>query len=88
MRRLLMRVFSNSFGHGCTLGRSWAIEEAQEQVDRNTPVSRTPTIVLEVHPLIIYTFCKSFLCKHAYIEVSANNISLETFTFSRKSFKN
>jgi hypothetical protein len=38
-----MRVFSNSFGRGCTLGRSWAIEEAQEQVDRDTPVSKTPT---------------------------------------------
>jgi hypothetical protein len=36
MRRLLMRVFSNSFGHRCTLGRSWAIEEAQEQVDWDT----------------------------------------------------
>jgi hypothetical protein len=44
MRRLLTRVFSNSFGHRCTLGRSWAIEEAQEQVDRDTPVSRTPTV--------------------------------------------
>jgi hypothetical protein len=38
-----MRVFSNSFGCGCTLGRSWAIEGAQEQVDRDTPVSITPT---------------------------------------------
>jgi hypothetical protein len=43
MRRLLMRVFSNSFGRGCTLGQSWAVEAAQEQVDRDTPVSRTPT---------------------------------------------
>jgi hypothetical protein len=43
MRHLLMRVFSNSFGHRCTLGRSWAVEEAQEQVDRDTLVSRTPT---------------------------------------------
>jgi hypothetical protein len=25
------------------LGRSWAVEGAQEQVDRDTPVSRTPT---------------------------------------------
>jgi hypothetical protein len=39
-----MRVFSNSFSRGCTLGRSWAVEEAQEQVNRNTPVSRTPTV--------------------------------------------
>jgi hypothetical protein len=38
-----MRVFSNSFSRGCTLGRSWAVEEAQEQVDRDTPVSRTLT---------------------------------------------
>jgi hypothetical protein len=44
MRRLLMRVFSNSFGHHCTPGQSWAIEEAQEQVDRDTSVSRTPTV--------------------------------------------
>jgi hypothetical protein len=39
-----MRVFSNSFGHRCTLGQSWAVEEAQEQVDRDTLVSRTPTV--------------------------------------------
>jgi hypothetical protein len=26
------------------LGRSWAIEVAQEQVDQDTPVSRTPTV--------------------------------------------
>jgi hypothetical protein len=26
------------------LGRSWAVEGAQEQVDRDTPVSRTPTV--------------------------------------------
>jgi hypothetical protein len=25
------------------LGRSWAVEGAQEQVDQDTPVSRTPT---------------------------------------------
>jgi hypothetical protein len=25
------------------LGRSWAVEVAQEQVDRDTPVSSTPT---------------------------------------------
>jgi hypothetical protein len=25
------------------LGRSWAVEGAQEQVDRDAPVSRTPT---------------------------------------------
>jgi hypothetical protein len=37
-----MRVFSNSFGHRCTLDRSWAVEEAQEQVDWDTPVSKTP----------------------------------------------
>jgi hypothetical protein len=29
---------------GLPLGRSWAVEEAQEQVDRDTPVSRTPTV--------------------------------------------
>jgi hypothetical protein len=28
---------------GLPLGRSWAIEGAQEQVDRDTAVSRTPT---------------------------------------------
>jgi hypothetical protein len=28
------------------LGRSWAVEGAQEQVDRDTPVSRTPTHVV------------------------------------------
>jgi hypothetical protein len=39
-----MRVFSNSFGCGRTLGRSWAVEGAQEQVDWDTPVSRTPTV--------------------------------------------
>jgi hypothetical protein len=39
-----MRVFSNSFGRRFTLGRSWAVEEAQEQVDRDTPVSSTPTV--------------------------------------------
>jgi hypothetical protein len=39
-----MRVFSNSFGCGCALGQSWAVEGAQEQVDRDTPVSRTPTV--------------------------------------------
>jgi hypothetical protein len=26
------------------LGQSWAVEGAQEQVDRDTPVSRTPTV--------------------------------------------
>jgi hypothetical protein len=26
------------------LGRSWVVEVAQEQVDRDTPVSRTPTL--------------------------------------------
>jgi hypothetical protein len=46
MRRLLTRVFSNSFGRRCTLGRSWAIEEAQEQVDWDTPVSRTLIVAL------------------------------------------
>jgi hypothetical protein len=49
MRRLLMRVFSNGFGHRCTLGQSWAIEEAQEQVDRDTPVSRTLTTSEKCH---------------------------------------
>jgi hypothetical protein len=44
MRRLLMRVFSNSFGRRCTLGQSWAVEEAQEWVDRDTPVSKTPIV--------------------------------------------
>jgi hypothetical protein len=39
-----MRVFSNSFGHRFTLGQSWAIEEAQVQVDQDTPVSSTPTV--------------------------------------------
>jgi hypothetical protein len=34
MRRLLMRVFSVA----------WADDGAQEQVDRDTPVSRTPTV--------------------------------------------
>jgi hypothetical protein len=29
---------------GLPLGRSWAVEGAQEQVDRDTPVSRTPTV--------------------------------------------
>jgi hypothetical protein len=29
------------------LGRSWAIEGAQEQVDQDTPVSRTPTVAPE-----------------------------------------
>jgi hypothetical protein len=29
------------------LGRSWAIEGAQEQVDRDTPVSRTPTKIID-----------------------------------------
>jgi hypothetical protein len=28
---------------GLPLGRSWAVKGAQEQVDRDTPVSRTPT---------------------------------------------
>jgi hypothetical protein len=39
-----MRVFSAGFGRRSTPGRSWAVEGAQEQVDRDTPVSRTPTI--------------------------------------------
>jgi hypothetical protein len=30
---------------GLPLGRSWAIEGAQEQVDRDTPVSRTTTTI-------------------------------------------
>jgi hypothetical protein len=30
---------------GLPLGRSWAVEGDQEQVDRDTPVSRTPTKV-------------------------------------------
>jgi hypothetical protein len=29
---------------GLPLGRSWAVEGAHEQVDRDTPVSRTPTV--------------------------------------------
>jgi hypothetical protein len=29
---------------GLPLGRSWVIVGAQEQVDRDTPVSRTPTV--------------------------------------------
>jgi hypothetical protein len=39
-----MRVFSTSFGRCFTPGPKLAVEEAQEQVDRDTPVSRTPTV--------------------------------------------
>jgi hypothetical protein len=42
MRRLLMRVFSASVVVP-PMGQSWAVEGAQEQVDRDTPVSKTPT---------------------------------------------
>jgi hypothetical protein len=31
---------------GLPLGRSWAVEGAQEQVDQDTPVSRTPIVAL------------------------------------------
>jgi hypothetical protein len=58
MRRLLMRVFSAGFGRRSTLGQSWAVEGAQEQVDRDTPVSRTPKNSVKQHVLLLYEYMK------------------------------
>jgi hypothetical protein len=41
MRRLLMRVFSIGLRSSFL---PWAVEGAQEQVDRDTSVSKTPTV--------------------------------------------
>jgi hypothetical protein len=46
MRRLLMRVFSVAWVVDSPLGLRWADDGAQEQVDRDTPVSRTLTLLI------------------------------------------
>jgi hypothetical protein len=55
---------------GLPLGRSWAVEGAQEQVDRDTPVSRTPTKVK-----------KNLPCKHGlYVWHHHNTMSKGLYT--------
>jgi hypothetical protein len=66
------------------LGRSWAVEEAQEQVDRDTPISRTPTSTLVIggflHTQHIVKFGFSFMTLYQ-VFLQRRDLGLELFGF-------
>jgi hypothetical protein len=57
------------------LGQSWAVEGAREQVDRDTPVSRTPTVWSDPVLVIACTETSENFCSHSTLSRTLSNFS-------------